>query len=205
MSVKETLPTLLPPFCPERHINNDGTFCMSWREVDDLTIVDRPSAEHWFQTLIRFLQLQVRAARKRCWPNNLQWAHGSAAKFQARAQTAAVDLGQDFVEDLAADALTVVVRKIRGRDVLRLYRKGIWICSASVTALRLTNLRSRCVCQRGHSRRPTTIRSCGNHASAALSLLKALYEQELAERSFWRSFKGSQCCGSMDNCPLATA
>ncbi|WP_352857672.1 E2 domain-containing protein [Mesorhizobium sp. M1163] len=29
-------PTLLPAFCPERHINADGSFCLYWRAVDDI-------------------------------------------------------------------------------------------------------------------------------------------------------------------------
>ena len=32
--VRELLPTLLPAYCPERHINIDGSFCLYWGEVE---------------------------------------------------------------------------------------------------------------------------------------------------------------------------
>jgi hypothetical protein len=68
-SAREAVPIHLPSFCPDRHINHNGSFCLFWRAVDDIEITGPGAARVWLETLVRFLQLQLRAARLRRWPD----------------------------------------------------------------------------------------------------------------------------------------
>ena len=178
---------------------------MNWQAADALKVTNAASAAHWCATTVQFLKLQVRAARKRKWPNTNQWAHGEAAKFQYRAQQAAAALGPEFEADLESGKLTVVRRVIAERQVLRLYRAGEWLRSIRLDSGRVTNQRARCVCEKGRGRRALPIRSCGDHATAVVALARALYDQEKAEHAFWKSFVDARCCGTMDDCPLSRA
>ena len=204
VAAREAAPNMLPSFCPERHINSDATFCMNWQDVDPLAVNDNEAAERWWGALLQFLRLQERAARRRRWPAEAQWAHGTAAIHQLKAQEAAAELGPDFVKDLAEGRLTVGWRNVSSNGPgIRLFRSGRWIFSVWENARRVVNLRRPCLCHRGTGRRPITLRSCGNHAGAAAQLAIELMEWERAEQRFWNSWKHRACCGTMDDCPLA--
>lgn len=203
VSAKETAPTFLPSFCPERHINLDATFCMNWQEGDDLSVVDDQTAKRWWSTLVKFLLLQERAHRLRRWPSAKQRAHGNAAKYQQEAMVAAEQLGSDFSQDFEQGRISVVYRKIGGYPVLRLFRDDVWMYSVRLDLRRVIHLRQRCLCPKGRKRRPNVLRSCGNHAKAAADLAVAIYEQEKAEKAFWEAMRGKPCCRTMKYCPLA--
>lgn len=59
-TAKERQPINLPEFCPQRHINYDGSFCLYWWEVSNLDITDEETAHAWWGTLWKFLTLQAR-------------------------------------------------------------------------------------------------------------------------------------------------
>lgn len=203
---REIAPSLLPAFCPERHINWNGSFCLYWRAVDDI-VIDRPEAARaWWETLVRFLQLQTRAARLRHWPDGQGRAHGAAAALhQLRAELAAERLGGPFPCDLADRRLTVAVRGGGAEGpAVQLLRNGRRVYSVWMRSERVVNLRGPCVCPAGSRRRPTVLRSCGDHAAAAAALALELQRMAEQEKRFWDAFRGSPCCGSMEGCPLAT-
>jgi hypothetical protein len=204
VSAGETVPARLPAFCPERHINQDGSFCLYWRAVDEIVLDGPGAARDWWETLLRFLQMQARAARLRRWPDRRARAHGAAAIHQLRAELAAERLGEPYVSDLAVGRLSVIA-KGRGteRSGVQLLRAGRRRYSVWVQPMRVVNLRRRCVCPAGSARRPAILRSCGDHADAAARLALELYEMEEQERRFWAAVKGSPCCGTIDGCPLA--
>lgn len=205
-AVQETVPTLLPAFCPERHINRDGSFCLYWRAVDDI-VIDRPDAARaWWETLVRFLQLQARAGRLRRWPDGQDRAHGaSAAAHQLRAEMAAERLGAPFPTFLQDRALNVIVRG-RGSQgpAVQVLRDGQRLFSVWIGSGRVVNQRRPCVCPAGTGRRPVVLSSCGTHGEAAATLALELHRMGEQEKRFWDVFRDSPCCGSMENCPLAT-
>lgn len=180
VSAKETAPTFLPSFCPERHINLDATFCMNWQERDE-----------------------ERAHRLRRWPSTKQRAHGDAAKYQQEALVAAEQLGADFSRDIEQGRIRVAFRRIGGFPVLRIFRGNVWTYSVRLDLRRVINLRQRCICARGGEPRPRVLRSCGAHAKAAADLAIAIHEQEKAEKAFWEGMRGKPCCRTMKYCPLA--
>lgn len=203
VSAKETAPFHLPAFCPERHINFDASFCMSWKGAESLDVIDQGSARHWWETLIQFLRLQERAHRLRRWPSPKQWAHGDGAKYQQRALVATEQFGADFSKDVEQGRIRVFYRRIGGYPVLRVFRGNVWAYSVRLDLRRVINLRRRCLCPRGGERRPRVLRSCGAHAKAAADLAIAIYEQEKAEKAFWEAVRGKPCCRTMKYCPLA--
>ncbi|MFL0413643.1 E2 domain-containing protein [Sphingomonas sp. 179-A 2A2 NHS] len=204
---REITPSLLPAFCPERHINRNGSFCLYWRAVDDIVIDRADAARAWWETLVRFLQLQSRAARLRRWPDGRGRAHGApAALHQLRAELAAGRLGDPFPSDLADRRLTLVVSGGGANGpAVRVMRDGRRLYSVWIGSGRVVNLRDPCVCSAGAHRRPAVLRSCGDHANAAAVLALELHRMGEQESLFWKGFAGSPCCGSVDGCPLANA
>lgn len=203
-SVRETTPSHLPAFCPDRHINEDGSFCLYWRAVDGIEVDCEEAARAWLETLVRFLQLQFRAARQRRWPDGKARAHGFAVVHQHRAEAAAARLGEPFATDMAEGALTVV-RKAGSAEgtALRVTNGRKRLFAVWERSRRAVNQRGPCLCPAGSGTRPIVLKSCGDHALAAADLAMELNAMAVAEKRFWQAVKGSPCCGSMDNCPLA--
>ena len=203
-SAKEVSPTLLPAFCPVRHINADGSFCLYWRAVDDIVIDGPDAALAWWETLVRFLQLQTRAARRRRWPEGQARAHGAAALHQHRAEKAAQRLGDPLATDLQEGRLSVVVRGSGAEGPgIRIMRDGDRVYAVWLRSRRVVNLRRPCLCSDGSRPRPRALRSCSDHAEAAATLALELRSMAEQERRFWDVFAGRTCCGTMDDCPLA--
>jgi hypothetical protein len=198
--VKEASPRHLPACCPNRHINRDGSFCITWSAKLPIKVVDAASATTWWDTVYRFLQEQHRAARKRRWPTSGDWAHGDAAREQLRAETAAGALGGRFLEDLKNGRLTVK----KSGHFYRLTCQDGWLYSVWVRFERVATLRQVCFCPEGAKRR-VVLKSCGGHAKAAAELVLGIVGREMEERRFWKSLKDQPCCGTMDDCPLAMA
>lgn len=200
---RETSPDKLPASCPERHINFDGTFCIYWKQAQDLTVKDVSSAISWWQHLLAYLTLQVRAAKRKSWPGK-EWAHGSAAKYQQAAENAAQALGASFVNWLNQGKLTV--NKIKWKDyrgpLFRLNLESQHLCSVWGALDTVANKRQPCICNLPVGQRRKRIKSCKDHAIQIKELTMGVYNQNLQTEKFWESYKEKQCCGTMDNCPL---
>jgi hypothetical protein len=72
----------LPPGCPARHINRDGTFCLGWGPSRVVIPPSAAEAERTWATIAGYLHLQDRASASQTWPHQAAWAHGEAAKAQ---------------------------------------------------------------------------------------------------------------------------
>ncbi|EUC18844.1 hypothetical protein PMI06_003220 [Burkholderia sp. BT03] len=203
VTAREFEPKRLPAFCPERHVNLDGTFCMYWAEHDAIELSDRASAIKWWNTLVAFLGLQERAANLRRWPDERGWAHGDAARFQHIANESAEQLGGFFQSAHSDKRLTAELCPDRpGRSrMLRLRLDGRHLYSVLLDPIRVANQKQPCLCAEcSHRKR---LRACRHHATAAARLAYALHLQETKEQEFWETFAGKSCCGQLDNCPLA--
>ena len=203
VSVREAGKRRLPAFCPMRHINHDGSFCLNWEGAESLDVRDAELAERWWGVLTQFLRLQERAKRLRRWPDRREWAHGSAARHQMKARVAAAALSPRFEADLSRGRITV--RRSKGNSAegtaLRLHVGDRRLLSVFEERERPATMRQACPC--GVDVKPRTIRRCRDHRARFVELTRALRDQESAEAAFWASWKGERCCGTMDDCPLA--
>jgi len=105
---------LLPAFCPERHINEGGTFCLglnAGKGIGDAT------ATAWWEKLKSFLLCQDTASETGVWPEYAQMSHGDAGEIEAKAEWIAKSAGllDDFHRAVrsAGAALPRSPRRIR--------------------------------------------------------------------------------------------
>ncbi len=201
ITAQEQQPTRLPAFCPERHINYDGSFCLYWSGAGSLEVIDEVSARDWWETLYEYLKTQERVRRLRRWPG-VSWAHGAAALHQKRVQDAAKLLGLDFWDDLKSGRLQVVARPDGGNGpYLRLYRHHRHAATYWLKWKRMANLRQLCLCAHQFGR-PRKLKKCSDHAWQLSELIVGLHEWTKAENAYWEGLKGQRCCGTMNDCPL---
>ncbi|MDG4887822.1 MULTISPECIES: E2 domain-containing protein [unclassified Mesorhizobium] len=200
---KEAKTEHLPSFCPERHINFDGTFCLYWAEVEPHEITDAEAAGRWWGKLLIFLIRQRTAAALRRWPAKGEArAHGSeAARYQAAAEASATRLGGAFERALKERRLTTFRRRLGGHDRLRLLLDGRRLLTVDMESGHVMTLRQRCKCGRGSG---LPMAACSDHARVFADLAAALEGWRLAEAKFFDDFKDTpfKCCGTMDECPL---
>lgn len=202
VTAQEETPQHLPSFCPERHINSNGTFCLYYADVTRLDVIDKVSAIAWLETVYKFLRLQERARIKRRWPNNNVWAHGNAASYQLLAESAATAINDKMASALADNRLHLKQRHSMGRPILELSIDGFLIYRVWELEKRVINQRQRCFCGWSGLRVPKRLRSCADHATRACELALALCEWKKAEKLYWDSMKEKICCGTCNSCPL---
>lgn len=203
VSVREDTPTNLPSFCPERHINPGGTFCLFFPGTTQLDVVDETTATVWLETVYKFLKLQERARVKRAWPNNEQWAHGGAAQYQARAQFSASALGSRFSTALTDGLLSIKERQSRSkRNIIELRLDGSLIYSVWDVTQKVLKQKQRCFCGESGLRIPKRLRRCAEHEKHASALAIALRDWQREEASFKKLIAGMVCCGTCNSCPL---
>lgn len=202
ISAREETPALLPSFCPERHINLDGTFCLYFHEAQPLDVTDDDSATAWAETLWTFLRLQRRAERLGRWPNNHTWAHGDAALHQMRAATAAESFGRPTQNRVAEGRLSVQHVRIKQRDVFRVMDGAVHLFSVWGQGPRLIGKRKPCWCDSKESRKGRRIGRCADHAEQAAQLAISLHRWAQEEEDFWRRIGDRTCCGRCNKCRL---
>jgi hypothetical protein len=204
--VRELQPTLLPPYCPERHINIDGSFCLYWGEVEPLSISQTEGAEAWWMKVLTFLKRQQVASALLRWPAKAEArAHGpDAALQQVIAEDAATKLGPQFRTLLTDFRLTSVRSKTGSEPRLRLMLDGKRLVSVRERSRQLMTKRSRCKCDYADELR-LPICACGDHKKALTDIAFALEYLAKAEKEFFRIYanSGRVCCGTMEDCPLA--
>jgi hypothetical protein len=192
--VREETPEHVPTFCPNRHINVGGYFCLSFPSEDPLPVLDADSAGAWWARLLKFLNLQETASALRRWPTTREWAHGDAARHQCRAELCATALGPRFAEALDRRRLTA---KRSNAAFLQVRDGKTRLYSVWSKEQRLATLRQACLCGSGL---PTV--ACGDHAKQAAELPFALLAWGKAEAEFWDYARTQTCCGTLRDCPL---
>lgn len=190
----------LPNFCPNRHINMGGYFCLGLK-VDSLEISD------WISVVKKYLRAQEYVNKHRKWPKSInEWSHGRAAYYQELVE-------QDLLK-LRNNNISIDFKKIELRDVspakcypyqphYHLYYDSKLI--ATGTEERILNKRASCICIKDGSgkRRHKTVGNCKNQCSKILYQIPFNEKKRiLEENKFWDYFKDEKCCMTMDECKL---
>jgi hypothetical protein len=172
-------------FCPQRHINKGGHFCLGLAEVP--IVNDANSAQRWWEILALHLQTQFVADATKLWPRELEWDHGEAGEVQAIMERMAEQHG--------------LLNDVRSAHF---YGEG-WLAGELP---RLTKKEDRLVngrspCPRGCKKRkhPILRRACPKR-EAVFQLVRMEREKRRQSKLFWEAAKKEKCCGKMKNCPL---
>lgn len=130
-----------PASCPERHINPDATFCISYGSTEPL--IEAHAAIAWWEYLRMFLLHQEYARKYGVWPLEGGLSHGDAARIQEKMEELAAPLG--WKEEI----------------LVGMFRRKGWLANslpkASQRLERLLN--SRTPCPRGCKRQADSNRS----------------------------------------------
>ena len=182
--VREREPRRWPSCCPERHIEAGGTFCLG---IGDPIRPSTPGqARTWWSWLQQYIVRQRCADNTGIWPSVRTLHHGDAHKHQLRLEE--LSKGTPFEADVmnaiehGTGWLAGPLPKPRSRT--KALRLGGW-------------------CPKGcrEQNRPISHRRCSHRR-----LVAELVEEELLRRaeesSFWSSYVGVPCCGTMRRCPL---
>lgn len=197
-----------PTSCPERHINPDATFCISFGSTEPLSEVSAAIA--WWEYLRMFLLHQKYAEKYEVWPLEGGLSHGDAARIQEKMEELAAPLG--WKEEI----------------LVGMFRSTGWLANSLPKASQRLErlLSSRTPCPRGCTRQadgdrsivcgPVDISSeitdgkpilraeCPNRpALEGIALLE--HRRRKAQNDFIKKIrkKAPKCCGTMKNCPLA--
>lgn len=178
----------LPAWCPERHLNADGSFCLG---LDHLVISSSALARQWWADLEVHLRLQSVAERTMVWPGHSALDHGDAGRFHSAARRLAFRLGlsEDYERALAGDEswITDINMELVGPDG------------------ELRNCQAPCPCGCVDSQqKPRTRRRCRQRSEIS-KLILLERARRLALSDFWEKVRATRthCCGSMRDCPLA--
>lgn len=185
VDICEEPPRQWPHGCPERHINQDGTFCLGVGAP--ISPQSAEDADTWWSWLKQFILSQRVASRTGRWPSARALHHGDAVIYQLQLER--LCLGTRFEAEVHS-ALEGECNWLSG-DLPRLSKDGI----------RLVNLRSPCPrgCQR--KGRPVIRRKCKSK-EVVFEIVRAERRRRSEEARFWESWKSRPCCQTMKTCPL---
>ena len=173
----------LPLFCPERHINSDGSFCLGLNAGQGIDTVEAGAL--WWDRLELFLLCQETAYETRQWPVYAQMSHGDAGAIEARAEEIARELGRDTQYYQAVRSDTGPIAE--------------WVKKLDRKSGRLRNGWLGCLCGRTEQRG----RPMRRHACRKLGCLIELeFQRREATKAFWAGVGEKPCCQTMRDCPL---
>jgi hypothetical protein len=172
----------LPSSCPDRHINDDGSFCLGLRAGEGITA---GTAAAWWTKLRSFLLCQETAAESGLWPAGSQISHGEAGDIELRAEGEASRLGllQVYREAVEFDIGPIAAGVSKINKATGLLRNG----------------RSACLCGRTDRRGNALLRRECHRLGCPIVFE---YQRRAAVDRFWLSMQGRPCCGTMRHCPL---
>jgi hypothetical protein len=171
----------LPQFCPERHIQGKGEFCLG---VNPSPPRSRRQAERWWADLESYLQCQSVAEVMGLWPHQHSLDHGDTAwRYHAKALRLAARIG---LSDAYLRAFLGEPSWLTGEGVRRLAVPWAKPLHAD-----------------GPRRRPS-IRRQGRHRGQLEELVALEARRRRAVDEFWNEVRvgGVTCCGTMRDCPL---
>lgn len=187
LEVSEDIPgTGLPHACPTRHINKDGTFCIGLDAGQNIETVE--DANHWWNSLGHFLQVQQFSEKRGYWPSHLGLSHGEAARHQLKLEALADSLGwkKEVLESIQ-------------------YSKG-WLSGKLPEIGRDQKLANEWLsCPRGcqEAGKPIQIRQC-LYRQEVTAMVNHELQRRKSEREYLQGLlsSGFRCCQSLPRCPL---
>lgn len=200
--VLEKVPRQLPAACIERHINDDGSFCLEWPAI---AVTDTASAVHFWSQVARFLEHQRTATALRRWPGaQNDRAHGEAAQPQSEAELLARALGPGVEAALRRGEYRVRRAAKRGGTRLQLYRGNSRLVQVRLPELTLIGNFPRCICDAAMQARGASP-TCAEHAHEVASFVMAIerWHRLHARHLDLMVARGYQCCGTIAECEIA--
>jgi hypothetical protein len=176
---EEVLGDLLPKFCPQRHINLGGSFCLGLRAGEGINT--RGAAGAWWRKLHLYLSCQEAAKATGFWPSSAQLSHGDAAELQIAAEQLATALGreEDYKCAMQYDRGMLFVDVVNYETARNALRNGRVVC---------------------HCQTPGMSASCPRRSYDCLVALET--KRRELEGEFWTDLSGQSCCRTMKNCPI---
>lgn len=192
-----------PNFCPNRHINVGGYFCLDLQEN-----LDKLSIREWMRKVKLFLEAQQECEKNREWPSNdfKQWAHGDGAHYQKVVEK----YYAEFLNISKSIGLTLsqlkVVERVNGSGK-KFYH--VYIGDKQLLAgdeKQPLGKRCACVCSKNGIKQHRTIGKCPSQCAKIIYIVAINdYFVKKAEEEFWEAYKKvglNTCCGTMKECKL---
>lgn len=201
----------LPGFCPERHINPDGSFCIFYGS--EAAIEDEAQASSWWEGLSVFLVNQGYAERRGVWPLESGLSHSDAAGHQVAMEALAEPLGwkDDILTSMfrASGWLSGRLPRIskEGSRVLNVRTSCPRGCTWKHRQLRKRSCETEACfddCRKLH--KPILRKDCPNRRTVEKLILHE-HQRRKIETEFVSELKKKmyRCCGTMKTCPLAAS
>lgn len=193
---------MLPAFCPDRHINGDGSFCLGWGHDNPSTIVDEAAARRWWATVYQFLTRQVGANARGVFAGAEQArAHGDAAIHQNKAEQAAERLGTAFAKRAADGEFVVRKDPQPGQHRLELWSGTERLARVSLRSKTLVGGRTTCPCGTAPER---DVSACDDHAQALATFIQEQHACNVADKKYLDACAdaGYACCDTLRTCGL---
>jgi hypothetical protein len=169
-------------FCPDRHINDDGLFCLGLRAGEGITV---GTAAAWWSEAALFSALSGNGCRKRVMARrhpDIAWrSRGHRASRRERCCRPGLAAGLPR----------------GGRVRHRSHCGGVSKIKKETGLLR--NVRSACPCGRTDGRGNALLRRECHRLGCPIVFE---YERRDAVDRFWLSMQGRPCCGTMRQCQL---
>lgn len=195
----------LPLFCPDRHINLGGTFCLGWGEENPNTITNIEAARRWWSVVNQFLARQVNASRRGVFPGGEHGrAHGDAARHQSNAEEAAIRLGRAFAHKALSGKFSIRRDNRPGKRRLELWDGTKRIARVSIKSQSIVGGHTLCPCG---ITPPRKISECGEHGKDLATFILENYKCTEEDRAFLDELAshGCVCCETLNACGLRQA
>lgn len=186
-----------PNFCPNRHINFDGFFCLGLS-----TDIESLSITQWLARVKDFLAAQIECEISKEWKAK-QWAHGDGAIYQRKVE----EFYQQFITHplgIKLCDLDVKEIKFKNKVLYHLYLKGNLILIGDEN--KVLNKRYTCVCNPFGLKNHLSIGKCSNKCAQIIYKVAINdFFRLRAENEFWQFWIKSgkvKCCNTMKDCEL---
>lgn len=179
--------TRFPSFCPQRHIERDGNFCLG---LNGSKLIDQSGAKQWWEKLNSFLRLQNYADKTGMWHKSHELDHGDAGQHHAKAIEIAKSLGieDEYTRHHAGNQSWIQESLDKSID-----DKGRLITSGLPCPVG---------CKTVHGR-SAPLKKC-EHRNKVIKLLKEEQQRLRKLDVYWAAIKSGspKCCETIRTCPL---
>lgn len=189
-----------PNFCPNRHINAGGYFCLGLKEE-----LDKKNLDEWLNTVRAFLEAQSYCEKYGVWRHDAfkEWSHGSAALYQ--------QLVEQNYNRFKKNPLKLTIDDLEVREINK-FNQHFYHVSVNDRLLlvgrenKVLNKRYSCICNPNGLNQHITIQSCNNECSKIIYTVAINdFLRAKEENRFWNDIINSEtftCCHTMKECKL---